>query len=496
MIKYLIFNKKSSFIYLFIISTQIPFLEFIKHNLHQTDFIYEQSFVFLNFATLSSLIILTYFLKIVFRKKNVNFTDSFLIISSTYILLFQHNSLKFFLLHFFKSLGFDISTINAEISLFLILLLSVLIFFFVLKKSLFIKRFLLIFFSLYFIAISSQIFLLTNFHDHTNNIKLDNKIILNDQLNKKKENVYFFILDGMQPIEDFENFYDLDQENFFKFAHSKNYKLLNNTKNFYTTTRENLSALFHMDKIFDEDKKKKYKYFYPSVFKRNVNTKLILNLENLGYEIKWIGNIYAYCAAVNLKYCLEKKSALFNPELYISFFKKSPFVDAIMKIGILADYDLRRSLLYENNDGMGRLLKYLKKNNSNLKNKQTFYFVHHLSPHWPYITKSNCEYTDKYPDQINFEGYKNAYLCNLKKIREIINYLNLNDPNASVVFQADHNWDMSSLSEQKYGNRKSIFNLIKIDKTCKNDDNVNLNNVNTLILFFSCLTGNDIKFVD
>ena len=53
-----------------------------------------------------------------------------------------------------------------------------------------------------------------------------------------------------------------------------------------------------MDKIFDEDKKK-YKYFYPSVFKRNVNTKLILNLENLGYEIKWIG-IYAYCAAVNL----------------------------------------------------------------------------------------------------------------------------------------------------------------------------------------------------
>ena len=60
----------------------------------------------------------------------------------------------------------------------------------------------------------------------------------------------------MQPIEDFENFYDLDQENFFKFAHSKNYKLLNNKKNFYTTTRENLSALFHMDKIFDEDKKK------------------------------------------------------------------------------------------------------------------------------------------------------------------------------------------------------------------------------------------------
>jgi len=496
MIKYLIFNKKSSFIYFFIVSTQIPFLEFIKNNLHQIDFIYEKSFLFLNFITLFFLITFTFLLRIILKKKNINFKDSFLIISSIYLLLFQHNSLKFFLLNFFKNLGIDIFSLKAEISLLLILLISTFIFFSILNKSLFIKRFLVIFFSLYFIAILLEIFFLTKSNDYTNRIKLGNEIIFNDQLNKKKENIFFFILDGMQPIEDFENFYNIDQKNFLKFVNSKNFKYLYGTENFYNTTRENLSAFFHMDKILDKDKKIKYKYLYPSVFKPNVRTKLIWNLENLGYEIKWIGNIYAYCASVNLKYCLEKKNTLFNPELYISFLKKSPFVDAIMKIGIIAGYDLNRALWYENKDGIGRLQRYLKNNISDLKNRQNFYFVHHLSPHWPYITERNCEYTDKFPDKENLEGYKNAYLCNLKKIQEMINYLNIHDPDATVVFQADHNWGMSTLSEEKYGNRKKIFNLIKLDKNCKNDVNVNLNNVNTLILILSCLTGNDIKFVD
>ncbi len=496
MIKYLIFNKKSSFIYFFIVSTQIPFLEFIKTNINQLDFIYEKSFLFLNFAILSFLTITSFLLKFMLRKPKIDYVDSFLVVSSIYVLLFQHNSLKFFLLNIFKNLGVDsLFFLNAEISLFLLILISISIFLLVLNNNFFIKRFLIIFFSLYFFSILFQISTLIKFNNSTNYTNLDNKIVFKDQLSKKKENVYFFILDGMQPIEDFDSFYNLDQINFLKFAYSKNYKYLNDTENFYTSTRNNLSALFHMDKIFDKENKKKYNHFYPSVFKPNVNPKLIVNLKNLGYEIKWIGNIYAYCASVNLKYCIEKKSTLFNPELYISFFKKSPLIDAVMKIGILTNYDLNRSLLYENNDGIGRLLKYLK-NNSDLKYKPTFYFVHHLSPHWPYMTKSNCEYTSKYPDKFNFDGYKNAYLCNLKKIREMINYLNIHDPKASVVFQADHNWDMSSLSEQKYGNRKKIFNLIKIDKTCKNDSNVNLNNVNTLILFFSCLTGNAIKFVD
>ena len=73
----------------------------------------------------------------------------------------------------------------------------------------------------------------------------------------------------------------------------------------------------------------------------------------------------------------------------------------------------------------------------------------------------------------------------------MINFLNEIDPNSIVVFQGDHNWEMSYFSEIKYGRRNEIFNLIKIDEKCNMDQNINLNNVNTARLILSCITGNN-----
>ena len=38
--------------------------------------------------------------------------------------------------------------------------------------------------------------------------------------------------------------------------------------------------------------------------------KLILNLEKWGYQFKWVGNTFAYCSIINIKYCLEKKNEI------------------------------------------------------------------------------------------------------------------------------------------------------------------------------------------
>ena len=105
---------------------------------------------------------------------------------------------------------------------------------------------------------------------------------------------------------------------------------------------------------------------------------------------------------------------------------------------------------------MGRLTNYLKDYKID---KPTFYFIHHMSPHWPYITNEDCSYKH-YPGNKNLEGYKSAYLCNLKKIREIIEFLNEFDPDSTVVFQSDHNWIMSRNEVEK----RKIFNLIKINE--------------------------------
>ena len=118
-----------------------------------------------------------------------------------------------------------------------------------------------------------------------------------------------------------------------------------------------------------------------------------------------------------------------------------------------------------------------------------------MSPHWPYITKSDCTYK-RYAGKANMKGYKSAYLCNLKRIENTINYLSKVDPNSIVVFQADHNWEMSYISEKKYGKRRKIFNLLKINKKCNNQKNINLNNVNTARLILSCITGNNPIFLN
>ena len=167
-----------------------------------------------------------------------------------------------------------------------------------------------------------------------------------------------------------------------------------------------------------------------------------------------------------------------------------------MRLGQIVKYDYNRNFLFEDNNGLLKLKKYIKNNNLDFSlNKPTFYFVHHLSPHWPYITDRNCNYTQKYPEEINFEGYKEAYLCNLKRIKEMIKFLEINDPNSFVVFQGDHNWEMSRSGEKKYGDRKAIFSLIKKNDNCKisNSEKKNLNNLNALKSIFRCITGDIIN---
>ena len=44
-----------------------------------------------------------------------------------------------------------------------------------------------------------------------------------------------------------------------------------------------------------------------------------------------------------------------------------------------------------------------------------------MSPHWPYVTNSDCSYKN-YPGEENFEGYKSAYLCNLKLMKTAETY--------------------------------------------------------------------------
>ena len=78
----------------------------------------------------------------------------------------------------------------------------------------------------------------------------------------------------------------------------------------------------------------------------------------------------------------------------------------------------------------------------------------------------------------------------IKNITSIINIIDQLDKNAMVIFQSDHSWEMSNISEVKYGNRKQIFSLIKNKKKCKSPIPAGLNNIQIANYLINCLKNN------
>ena len=467
----------------------LPFLDFIKNNLDEIDIIIGKSFYFLIFVISAIILISAYILN--FFIKRINLMESILIICLSFWLLFKHNFLNIFFKNTFLKFQFISIEYSSEIALLILIFLSVYFSILIIKKNKLFVRFLYIFFFLSFFAN----LLLITFNNEGPEIDIGSKkssVNFPDNINSKKNNIYFFILDAMQPIKEFEKYYNIDLNYFLNSIENNKYTYIHDTVNLYDNTTHGLSAIFYLNKIFTEENKLKEetKILYPTLLRIKQQSDLINNLNNLGYDFKWLGNFFAYCPKFNIKYCINKnQNTIIDTYLYINFFRQSPLIQIIINFGYIFNFDYNKHFFFELNDGIGRLTDYLKSENKIIR-KPTFYFIHHMSPHWPYITDENCSYKN-YPGEKNFDGYKAAYLCNLKKIINTINFLEVFDPDATVIFQSDHNWIMSKSKNEK----KLIFNLIKLDSDCKIEEDINLNNVNILRLVFSCITGNNPNYI-
>ena len=484
----MIIQSKLKYISISLVIFLIPFLDFLKNNIDEIDIILGKSFYFLIFSLYSILLIISLTINYIFKKKD--FYKVLLSVFLTYWILFKHNSLKIIIKSSLKNFDTILAEYNSEISLLFLVTLSIYLSISIFRNNQLFNRFISIFFLLTFFT---SIFPIISFMYQSNILKSDKVNYLNypDKLNKPKENIYFFILDAMQPIKEFEQHYKVDMGDFLNHAKNKNFRYFNNTSNIYDNTTHTMSAFFYLDTIFNEKKefKESTNILFPTILREENKSDLLNNLINLGYDFKWVGNFFAYCPKFNLRYCLNKnQSSLIDSYLYINFFRQSPIIPIFVNFGLIFNFNFDKYFFYKLNNGMGRLTDFLKQ--SKFIDKPTFFFIHHMSPHWPYITNEDCSFK-KYPGKKNFDGYKSAYLCNIKKVKETIDFLHEFDPNSTIVFQSDHNWTMSKNIEEK----KKIFNLMKIDEGCILDENVTMHNVNTLRLILSCMTGNNPDYI-
>ena len=234
-------GKNLKYIAFVVIIFLLPFTDFLKNNINEIDLILGKSFYFLILIVFFLLFILTYTIN--FFLKNKDFSKILLIVLVIYWIMFKHNSLKIILISIFDKFFLFATELNSEISLLLLIGLSIYSSRLIYRNSYFFKKFIYIFFYLSFL---NSLFHIFSFN-HQSNINDPSKTdIVNfpDKLNNKKENIYFFIVDGMQPIKEFEKYYRLNEGDFLNYVKSKDYKYIHNTVNTYDNTTHSLSAFF------------------------------------------------------------------------------------------------------------------------------------------------------------------------------------------------------------------------------------------------------------
>ena len=129
----------------------IPFADFLNKNIDEIEIILGKSFYFLIFIVSSFLLLFTYIIN--YTLKKINFYDALLIVGVSYWLFFQHNFINLIIVKIFNIIGLNKFDLNAELSLIIIIALSVYLSKLIYKNNLFLKNFFYIFFFTNFFCI-------------------------------------------------------------------------------------------------------------------------------------------------------------------------------------------------------------------------------------------------------------------------------------------------------------------------------------------------------
>ena len=485
-----IFFQEIYSIILVLLASLIPMMEFINSNYNELDNIFNDNFLFLIIFYFIIITLLFFFSKLLFKIKHKFYHVSLIGISIW--IFFQYNLLK----ELFNKLFADtyIWHFSSEIALFLVIFL-ITILSFTLKRNDNLRRFILFFLIFNFIYSSIILFpKLTLFKFDKNIINKNEKNLIKlNSSTKKKPNIYFFISDSLKPLNEFEDFYKVKLDNFEKLYKENDYNYYQNTSNLHKWSDPVLTGFFFLEEdVYVDETSKKFKpniyKIFPTLLKSQFNPVLLQEFKKLGYKFKWVGNYSQNCSNTNHEYCLDglKKSYI---DLYTlqAFLNKSPIVqifDNLIQLKIVNDY-LDLNILHSN--AISEIDKFITSNRDYIKDMDsTFFFIHGMEAHAPYFVDSNCN-NKRFSGTYNLEGYKNSYLCEIKRISNVIKTLEEFDPNSLVIIQSDTSWIMSTNSEEKFGKRNNIFSLIKNNVICEKVFPVNPNNINIAKYLISCL---------
>lgn len=459
----------------------IPFLEFINKNY----FVIDKNIASVLFHIFLSLFIFFILLNFLFNKIHFFYNGFYIFfLSFCFFISFKFLDLKNYI-NIFTNFGFFIS--------FTILLILYFTLFLIISRNKFNSFF--IFFGIFLLIYNFFILysLINQKFDQVQSYSKKNAIFSSmiDNFPHNKENIYYFILDGMTSIDyvkkSFPDINEIVINDHINHLISKDFIIHEDSISNYNNTYLSFSALMQLDYTVTDSSDKYFdrNNFWPYLLSKPDNKpNLISILEEHNIGFKWYGNITASCKnySFNKDFCPEKSVSNFF-YVFNSFFYQTPLITFLRKFFpkfMLAGYG-------DNIDSVGNFLNDYK--NLELLNKK-FYLIHHLAPHPPYIHNADCSL--KYNSSSNvidegYNGYKESYLCALKKIDQAVKTIIENDPKSLVVFTADHGWILKNENNINKDLLKfNIYNSLKIHDKCKKFVKDKMDTISTIRIVLGC----------
>jgi hypothetical protein len=301
----------------------------------------------------------------------------------------------------------------------------------------------------------------------------------------KKHNVYFIILDAMMPIETAAELNIANKKEALASLSTTGLKYIDRSQSSYDGSTLSIASIILLD-YHQTPNSPKYVHienFYPLMLsKMNAELPLISYIQKANSSFYWSGNNMASCRPSNKWSCINLTND-FSTMSSFKFYLTTPLPKILERI------------LYKPNENQDSIIKFLKYIDNDMPKTPFFAFLHHNSPHRPFLVTNECEPTKvyKYNEQ-NYEGYKASYHCTLKKLQMFMEKINNIDPEAIVIFQGDHgvtkdDLDLEMTEVENRLIKGKIFNAIKAPEICFKKYGLPKTNVNTIRFALNCAYG-------
>jgi hypothetical protein len=305
------------------------------------------------------------------------------------------------------------------------------------------------------------------------------------------ENVYFIVLDEYGGARALQKYLGLDINPFIEQMKERGYSHLESSRSNYVSTYLSLTATLEMDYVMDESspRHQDQRTFFPQALQRGWSPQVMTQSALAGRDFVYVGSHYIPCGRWPGVICVEEADASYRYTRAVrQFFAPTDIPHALTMLQTSGDYGSLKPL----SNAIETLAQWP---------RPFFAVVHVISPHAPYHRADCSRY---WRGDRDYEQYKTTIECVNRAVVALATRLAAVDPEAIVVFQADHgsgsnvDWErrLSQWTDAAIDERSSILSLVRLPVPCREWLRPDLSSVNTMRLVSGCLARHRPEYVE